>query len=191
MGAGPFPCGAGRSLRLGASPANRRVTPGPPGFPRASGPPGPTGWASTRVRSRGYESSCACRHVRWRRLRRGGRLAIAEAGHDVTGVHLALSANPRSPSDRRPRVLHDRGLARRLQGRRRDRHPLLHMGHGRAVPPRRGRGLRQRVRRRTHAQPVPALQREDQVRGGARPGPRAGLRRGGPPGTTRASRRVS
>ena len=36
-----------------------------------------------------------CRHVRRRRLGRG-RARAAEAGHDVTGIHLALSRNPKS-----------------------------------------------------------------------------------------------
>ena len=33
-----------------------------------------------------------------------------EAGHDVVGVHLALSARRRHPAHRQPRLLHDRGL---------------------------------------------------------------------------------
>ena len=33
----------------------------------------------------------------------------AEAGHDVTGIHLALSRNPAVLPHRRPRLLHDRG----------------------------------------------------------------------------------
>ena len=80
--------------------------------------------------------------------------------------------------DRGPRLLHAGGRPGRAPGRRRDRHPVLRLGHGRALPPRRGRGFRRRVRRGPHPEPVPALQREDQVRGGA--GPRAGprLRRG-------------
>ena len=102
-----------------------------------------------------------------------------DAGHDVTGVHLALSAGPGDAAHRRPRLLHARGRQRRPPGRRRARHPVLRLGPRRAVPRRRHRRLRRRVRRRSHTEPVPALQREDQVLGGARPrgGPR--LRRGG------------
>ena len=55
---------------------------------------------------------------------------------------------------------------------------------------RRRRGLRRRVRRRPHAQPVPALQRADQVRRAARQGGGAGLRRRGD-GPLRAGRRGS
>ena len=102
----------------------------------------------------------------------------AEAGHEVTGVHLALSANPQSLPHRRPRLLHHRGLPRRPPRRRRDRHPLLRLGPGRALPRGRRRGLRRRVRGRPHPQPVPALQREDQVRRAARQGARPRLRRG-------------
>ena len=54
----------------------------------------------------------------------------------------------------------------------------------------RRRRLRRRVRGRPHPQSLPALQREDQVRGGARPGGRARLRRGGhrPPRPARRRR---
>ena len=102
-----------------------------------------------------------------------------EAGHEVTGIHLALSRNPEDLPRRRPRLLHDRGRQRRPPGRRRHRDPLLRLGPQRPVPRRRGRGLPVRVPRRPHPQPLPALQREDQVR--RRPRPRAGarLRRGG------------
>ena len=102
-----------------------------------------------------------------------------EAGHEVTGVHLALSRQPEVLPDRGPRLLHAGGRAGRAPGRRRHRHPVLRLGHGRTVPPRRGRGLRRRVRGRPHPQPVPALQREDQVRRGARPGAGPRLRRRG------------
>ena len=64
----------------------------------------------------------------------------AEAGHEVTGVHLALSANPQLVPHRRARLLHAGGRPRRPPGRGRDRHPVLRVGHGRAVP--RGRGRR-------------------------------------------------
>ncbi len=102
----------------------------------------------------------------------------AEAGHDVTGVHLALSGQPAVLPHRRPRLLHPGGLARRPPRRRRHRHPVLRVGPGRALPRGRGRGLRRRVRGRAHPQPVPALQREDQVRRAAGQGAGARLRRG-------------
>ena len=51
-----------------------------------------------------------------------------DAGHDVTGVHLALSRNPQSYRDRRARLLHARGRPRRPPGRRRHRHPVLRLG---------------------------------------------------------------
>ena len=102
----------------------------------------------------------------------------AEAGHDVTGIHLALSRNPASYRSGARGLLHDRGRQRRPPGRRRDRHPVLRLGPLRPVPRGRGRGLHGRVRRRPDAQPVPAVQREDQVRRRARPGARARLRRG-------------
>ena len=57
-----------------------------------------------------------------------------DAGHDVTGVHLALSSNPTVVPHRRPRLLHPRGRPRRPPGRRRDRHPVLRLGPRRAVP---------------------------------------------------------
>ncbi len=100
-----------------------------------------------------------------------------EAGHDVTGVHLALSAAPADPAHRLARLLLPRGRPRRPPGRRRARHPVLRLGPRRAVPGRRRRRLRRRVRRRPHAEPVPALQREDQVHGRAGPGAGARLRR--------------
>ena len=51
----------------------------------------------------------------------------------------------------------------------------------------RRRRLRGRVRRRAHAQSLPALQREDQVLGGPRQGGGPRLRRGRAPATTRGS----
>ena len=102
----------------------------------------------------------------------------ADAGHDVTGVHLALSSNPQSFRSGAARLLHARGRPRRPPGGRRDRHPVLRVGPRRAVPRGRRRRLRRRVRRRAHPQPVPALQREDQVLRRARQGAGAGLRRG-------------
>ena len=100
-----------------------------------------------------------------------------DAGHDVVGVHLALARNPAHPAHRRPRLLHDRGRPRRPPRRRRPRHPLLRLGPGGAVRARRHRGLRRRVRRRPHAQPLRALQRADQVLRAARQGAGARLRR--------------
>ena len=80
--------------------------------------------------------------------------------------------------DRGPGLLHAGGRQGRQAGGGRDRDPVLRLGHGGAVPPRRGRRLRGGIRARAHPQPVPALQREDQVRGGARPRAGARLRRG-------------
>ena len=71
-----------------------------------------------------------------------------DAGHDVTGVHLALSKNPQSYRVRSPRLLLQGGRPRRPAGRRRARHPLLRLGSVRPVRRRRGRRLRRRVRRR-------------------------------------------
>ena len=110
-----------------------------------------------------------------------------DAGHDVTGVHLALARNPQTYRTGRARLLHAGGLPRRPPGRRRDRHPVLRLGHGRAVPRRRGGRLRRRVRGRPYPQPVPALQREDQVRGGAGPGGRARASTRWSPATTPGS----
>ncbi len=76
------------------------------------------------------------------------------------------------------RLLHHRGLARRPARRGRHRHPVLCLGPRRPVPRGRGRGLHRRVRGRAHPEPVPALQREDQVRRAARQGARPRLRRG-------------
>lgn len=100
----------------------------------------------------------------------------AEAGHDVTGVHRALR-QPAVLPDRCARLLHHRGLPRRPPRRRRDRHPLLRLGPRRTLPRGRGGGLRRRVRGRAHPQPLPAVQREDQVRRPPRQGPRPRLRR--------------
>ena len=100
-----------------------------------------------------------------------------DAGHDVTGVHLALSAAPATLRHGARGCCTRRGRARCPPRCRRARHPVLRLGPRRTVPRGRHRRLRRRVRRRPHAQPLPALQREDQVLGGARPGARARLRR--------------
>ena len=100
-----------------------------------------------------------------------------DAGHDVTGVHLALAKNPQSFRSGARGLLLARGRPRRPAGRRRAGHPVLRLGPVRPVRGRRGGRLRGRVRRRPHPQPVPAVQREDQVRGRAGPGPGPGLRR--------------
>ena len=110
-----------------------------------------------------------------------------DAGHDVTGVHLALSRTRRRyrTGARGCCTLEDSHDARRAADVH--RHPVLRLGYGRAVPRRRRRGLRRRVHGRPHAQPVPALQREDQVRGRAGSGAGAGLRRRRAPATTPGS----
>ena len=55
------------------------------------------------------------------RLRGRRRARMLDAGHEVVGVHLALSASRRPRCARRPRLLHDRGRRRRPPGRRRAR----------------------------------------------------------------------
>ncbi len=102
-----------------------------------------------------------------------------DAGHDVVGVHLALSRIAGHAAHRLPRVLHRRGRVRRPPGLRPARHSLLRLGFQRGV--RRGRGgrLPRGVRGGPHPEPVPAVQREDQVRRPAGPRRRAGVRRGG------------
>ena len=101
-----------------------------------------------------------------------------DAGHEVTGVHLALSANPSSyrTGARGCCTLEDARDARRAAdviGIPFYVWDMAERFHRDVV-----RGFRGRVRRGPHPEPVPALQREDQVRRGARPraGPR--LRRG-------------
>ncbi len=103
---------------------------------------------------------------------------MVAAGHDVTAVHLALSRNPETyrSGARGCCSLEDSRDAWRvadLLG-----HPVLRLGPVGAVRRRGGRRLPRRVRRRAHPEPVHAVQREDQVRRRARPGPGAGLRRG-------------
>ena len=128
--------------------------------------------------------ACAGRDVGRRRLG-GRRRPRGDAGHDVTGVHLALSRNPTTyrTGARGCCTLEDARDARRAAdviGIPFYVWDLAERFHDRC-----GRRLRRRVRGRPHPEPVPALQREDQVRGGARPRARARLRRGGAPGTTR------
>ena len=96
-----------------------------------------------------------------------------DAGHDVTGVHLALSRNPRPfrTGARGCCTLEDARDARRaadVLGI-----PFYVWDLAERFARGRGRRLRRRVRRRAHAQPVPALQRADQVRRRARPRPLA------------------
>ncbi len=107
---------------------------------------------------------------------------MVDAGHEVVGVHLALSRSGASAGVGVTRVLHPRRRPRRAARGRQARHPVLRVGPVRAVPRRRDRGLRRRVPQRPHPQSLPALQREDQVLGRARPRARDGLRRWWPPG---------
>ena len=85
-----------------------------------------------------------------------------DAGHDVTGVHLALSAQPGDAAPRCARLLHARGRQRRAPISRCTRHPLLRMGSRRAVPCRRDRRLRRRVRRGPH--PNPCLRCNEKIK---------------------------
>ena len=102
----------------------------------------------------------------------------AEAGHDVTGIHLALSRNPQSyrTGARGCCTIEDSNDARRaadvigipfyvwdLSDRFHEDVVEDFMAEYAAGP---------------HPEPLPALQREDQVRRGARPGAGARLRRG-------------
>ena len=87
-----------------------------------------------------------------------------DAGHEVVGVHLALSRiaadvpRGRPAAAARSRTPATRGGSPTCSGSRST------SGTSRAVRARRRRRLRRRVRRRPHAEPVPALQRADQVR---------------------------
>jgi hypothetical protein len=122
--------------------------------------------------------------ARRRRDERGVDSAVAaarmlDAGHEVVGVHLALSRRP------------PRRCARRPAAAAPSRTPATPVGSpiGSAsrstcgtwpsrFRDRRRRGLRRRVCRGPHPQPLPALQRADQVRRAARQGGGPGLRRG-------------
>ena len=121
------------------------------------------------------------------------RVLAAMSGGVDSAVAAARAAEAGPRRDRRPpralrepavvphgraRLLHHRGLARRPPRRRRHRHPVLRVGPRRALPRGRRRGLHRRVRGRPHPEPLPALQREDQVRRAAGQGARARLRRG-------------
>ena len=103
---------------------------------------------------------------------------VRDAGHEVTGVHLALSRNRQALRDgaRGCCTIEDSHDARRAADMLGipfyiwDMSDRFHEDVD--------RGLRRRVPGRPHAEPVPALQREDQVRRGAGQGAGAGLRRG-------------
>ena len=118
------------------------------------------------------------RHVGRRGLRGGGRPRRRRGPRRHRHPPGPL-AQPRVVPLRRPRVLHAGGRQRCPPRGRRDRHPVLRLGPQRAVPRGRGRGLHGRVRRRPDAEPLPAVQREDQVRRRAGPGDRARVRRRG------------
>ena len=102
-----------------------------------------------------------------------------DAGHDVTGIHLALSRNPQSyrSGARGCCTIEDANDARRaadLIGIPFYVWDLSERFHEDVVE-----DFIERVRCRPHPQPLPALQREDQVRGRARPRAGARVRRGG------------
>ena len=101
-----------------------------------------------------------------------------DAGHDVVGRAPGAVRDPGRAARRVARLLLPGGRRRRPAGRRRAGHPVLRVGLRRPVHRRRGRRLRRRLRRRADPEPVPAVQREDQVLGAAGPGARARLRRG-------------
>ena len=101
--------------------------------------------------------------VGWCRLG-GGRGARGRRGPRGDRRSPGPFGQPAFIPVRGERLLHARGCSGRQAGGRRDRHPLLRVGHGRALRRGRGRRLRCRVRARSHAQSLLALQREDQVR---------------------------
>ena len=101
-----------------------------------------------------------------------------DAGHDVVGVHLALSETPAAlrGGSRGCCSREDAGDARRaadVLGI-----PFYVWDFAARFADGRRRRLRRRLRRGADPEPVPALQREDQVLGAAGPGAGAGLRRG-------------
>ena len=100
-----------------------------------------------------------------------------EAGHDVTGIHLALARDPQShrTGARGCCTLEDARDARRVADVLGIPFYVWDLSERFAEDV--DRRLRRRVRRRPHAQPVPALQRADQVLRRPRQGARARLRR--------------
>jgi cysteine desulfurase len=115
-----------------------------------------------------------------------------EAGHEVTGVHLKLARRARRGAGPGPRLLHPRRRAGRPSCRAGARDPVLRLGPVRDVRAR-GRGaVRGNLRGRPHPEPVRHLQRAGQVRGAARAGAGARLRRAGdrPPRPAAARRRT-
>ena len=100
-----------------------------------------------------------------------------DAGHDVVGVHLALSAKPATMREgaRGCCSVEDSHDARRCADVLDI--PFYVWDMAARFTEDVDRAVRRRVRGRADAEPVPAVQREDQVLGGAGPGARAGLRR--------------
>ena len=104
---------------------------------------------------------------------------MVDAGHEVVGVHLALSSAPGTLRTGSRGCCSRGGRRRRPAGRRCARNPVLRLGFRRPVRRGRDRRLRVLLRARRDPQPVCALQREDQVLGAGGQGAGAGLRRGG------------
>ena len=104
---------------------------------------------------------------------------MVDAGHDVVGVHLALSTRARHAAHRLAGLLLQRGRLGRPPRRRCARNPVLCLGFRGEVRRRRDRRLRVVLRARRNPQPVRALQSAHQVLGAVRAGPGAGLRHGG------------
>ncbi len=121
-----------------------------------------------------YASSCS--HERRRRFRRC-RSPRRRGGARRRRRPPRAVPDARHPAHRQPRLLHHRGLPRRLAGLRRAGNPVLRVGLLGAVQGGRGPGLHRRIRRRTHPEPLHALQRADQVRRAAGEGHRPGIRR--------------
>ena len=175
----------GRRCASASARARRRPTSTPslaalPGCRRA-GPPGRVprrpGSADMRViaaMSGGVDSSVAAARM-------------VDAGHEVVRRPPGAVAHRLGRPHRVARLLHPRGRPRRPARRRPARHPVLRVGPVRAVPRRRDRRLRRRVPQRPHPQPLPALQREDQVLRRARPRAGAWTSTRWRPATTRGS----
>ena len=70
-----------------------------------------------------------------------------------SSASISPSRSPPRPARIRPRLLHDRGRRRCPPSRRSPRHPVLRVGHGRAVPRGRHGGLRGGVCRGPHPNP--------------------------------------